>query len=196
MGLRLIWLAMVAFGLTIVINTVIIFNTPDPPIEHVVSILPPRKLPTERVIPPFPQLAPEHEDPPDAAVEDAAVQDGGWDAGFKQLVATLGGVAWSDNPLMSSVVLEFERYPDEVEFVYSLHECVDDRPCQIIRDEWKLVTIEPKHIVVMHIPSGVLQDLWLVKSKPEADAGVVVQPPADPLKIWKAPWHKRWDDWY
>jgi hypothetical protein len=175
MAWKLLFLLWSAVCCALFINTVSVFYFNDPvktkplPAPVIVS-LPPLVV---RVFPEFPQLAAAEKppEPPDAGQP------------FYRLDATVGGIAWSSIPELSTAVLEFWREPDEAASVV--------RVGQVIKKDYLVTRIDKRFVAVLHRPSSTVQDFWLGGYEPE-DAGPDL-PPA-PFLHWHKPWS--WDPFY
>ncbi len=121
-----------------------------------------------REIPHFPQLAPEIIELPDAGIPPKPA--------FEVLGGELTGVTWfPDTPWLSivTVFLPNKHGEDPAASVYSMMDCIDESPCNVIGTDWKIVGIGPTKIKLLHVPSGIdLQEMWLEDRGPP-DAGVI-----------------------
>ena len=183
---RLLFLAVTAICLALFVDGLVILLVEDKPIPHVVLPVKEHYQQVVRVIPPFPQLQVERPEEPDASVPDSGQP-------FERLEANLSGVVWSSNKWQSTISLGFYRDPDAAAEVFSLCDCVDNRPCNIVHKNYKLITIDVRHAVVLHRPSGVTQEFWVDGNEPP-DAGVPYGKSFLIYHVWTKPYS--WDGLY
>lgn len=173
---------------SIIANTVAVLRS-APTIEpYVEQQRPPRIINVQTlVIPPFPALAPEIIEVPDAGPDDAGRPE------WQMLNAELRSVAWfPETPWLSTVTIllpnQYGEDPDPL--VYSMMDCNDHAPCNVVKQDWRLVGIGPAGIKLHHVPSGVdAQTLDLSIVMPVPDAGPAVCTP--PEFIWWTPYRDR-----
>jgi len=168
----------------LVANTAVVLMTPDEKTAPIAARLPSRPAEHyQRIIPDFPQLAM-------AVPEDPPVPDAGPEP-FVRLDAILAGVAWSSDPAQSTAALEFWREADESVQIVSLNECAGNLPCRVVKRDYRVVAIDPRHIVVLHVPSRTEQDIWVNGDEPERPDAAVTP---EPRLVWCRPW--KWDPAY
>lgn len=148
---------------------------------------PPTILVHQRIvmIPSFPALAPEIIEVPDAGPDDAGRPE------WQMLNAELRSVTWFPaTPWLSTVTIllpnQYGEDPDPL--VYSMMDCYDSAPCNVVKNDWRIVGIGPSRIKLLHVPSGVdAQTMDLSFVAPVEDAGPAVCAPK-PDFIWWTPY--------